>query len=99
MDKTSYILTYPMRPIVDTRIMDMLKLNSIPSGKMVIVAIASYTGYNQEDSVIMNKSSIDRGMFSATIYHTERDEDKKIHGDEEIRCKPDSMKNKRNEIL
>ena len=24
-----------------------------------VVAIASYTGYNQEDSVILNKSSID----------------------------------------
>ena len=94
MDKTSYILTYPMRPIVDTRIMDMLKLNNIPSGKMVIVAIMSYTGYNQEDSVIMNQGAIDRGMFSATIYHTERDEDKKIHGDEEIRCKPDPSKTK-----
>ena len=40
---------------------------------MVIVAIMSYTGYNQEDSVIIfNKGSIDRGMFSATIYHTEK---------------------------
>lgn len=28
-----------------------------------IVAIASYTGYNQEDSVIMNRSAVDRGFF------------------------------------
>ena len=33
-------------------------------------------------------------MFSATIFHTEKDEDKKIHGDEEIRCKPDPQKTK-----
>lgn len=94
MDKTSYILTYPGRPLVETRVMDMLKLTAIPSGTMVIVAIASYTGYNQEDSIIMNKGSIDRGLFAATIYHTEKDEDKKIHGDEEIRCKPDPTKTK-----
>ena len=28
-----------------------------------ITAIASYTGYNQEDSIIMNESAIDRGFF------------------------------------
>ena len=32
MDKTSYILTYPMRPFVDTRIMNLLQLQKIPSG-------------------------------------------------------------------
>ena len=94
MDKTSYILTYPMRPFVDTRIMNMLKLHKIPSGSNVIVAIASFTGYNQEDSVIMNQSAINRGLFSATIFHTYKDEEKKIHGDEEIRCKPDKNKTK-----
>ena len=92
MDKTSYILTYPMRPFVDTRIMNLLQLQKIPSGCNVIVAIMSSTGYNQEDSIIMNQSAIDRGLFSATIYHTYKDEDKKIQGDEEIRCKPDKNK-------
>ena len=94
MDKTAYVLTYPMRPLVDTRIMNIIKLNTIPSGCQVIVAIASYTGYNQEDSILFNKGSIDRGLFSATIYHTEKDEDKKLFGNEEIRCKPDNSKTK-----
>ena len=94
MDKTSYILTYPMRPLVDTRLMNFVKLNNIPSGCMAIVAIMTYSGYNQEDSIIFNRGAIDRGIFSATIYHTEKDEDKKIHGDEEIRCKPDPYKTK-----
>jgi DNA-directed RNA polymerase II subunit RPB2 len=94
MDKTAYVLTYPARPLVDTRIMGMLKLDEIPSGSPVIVAIMSYTGYNQEDSILINKGSIDRGLFSATIYHTEKDEDKKLNGDEEIRCKPDASKTK-----
>ena len=94
MDKTAYVLTYPMRPLVDTRIMNIINLNKIPSGEMVIVAIASHTGYNQEDSILFNKGSLDRGLFQATVYHTEKDEDKKIQGDEEIRCKPDSSKTK-----
>ena len=94
MDKTAYVLTYPMRPLVETRIMNIIKLNNIPSGQQVIVAIASHTGYNQEDSLLFNKGSIDRGLFLATIYHTEKDEDKKLFGTEEIRCKPDKTKTK-----
>ena len=95
MDKTAYILNYPMRPLVETRIMDLINLNNIPSGSQVIVAIMTHTGYNQEDSLLINKGSIDRGMSLVTVYHTEKDEDKqKINGDEEIRCKPDKSKTK-----
>ena len=94
MDKTAYVQTYTMRPLVDTRLMNFIKLNKIPSGCMVIVAIMTYSGYNQEDSILFNKGSLDRGLFGATIYHTEKDEDKKIQGDEEIRCKADKTKTK-----
>ena len=58
MDKTAFVLTYPTRPLVDTRIMNMIQLNEIPSGTQVIVAIMTHTGYNQEDSVLMNKGSM-----------------------------------------
>ena len=94
MDKTAYVLNYPTRPLVDTRVMNLIQINKIPSGSNVIVAIMTHTGYNQEDSLLFNKGSIDRGLFQATIYHTEKDEDKKIHGDEEIRGKPDPSKTK-----
>ena len=95
MDKTAYVLNYPMRPLVDTRIMNLIQLNKIPSGSQLIVAIMTHTGYNQEDSLLINKGSIDRGMALVTVYHTEKDEDKqKINGDEEIRCKPDASKTK-----
>ena len=95
MDKTAYVLNYPTRPLVDTRIMNMIKLNKIPSGCNITVAIMTHTGYNQEDSLLVNKGSLDRGLFQATIYHTEKDEDKqKINGDEEVRCKPDASKTK-----
>jgi DNA-directed RNA polymerase II subunit RPB2 len=94
MDKTSYILTYPSKPLVETRLMNFIHLDKIPSGCQIHVAIMTHTGYNQEDSVLINKGSIDRGMFSATIYHTEKDEDKNIIRDEIIRCKPDKSKTK-----
>jgi len=94
MDKTAYVLNYPSRPLVDTRLMNFIKLNNIPSGTQIHVAIMSHTGYNQEDSVLVNKGSLDRGLFLATIYHTEKDEDKNIIRDEIIRCKPDISKTK-----
>ena len=94
MDKTAYVLNYPTRPLVDTRVMNFLHLNKVPSGTQIHVAIMTHTGYNQEDSVLINKGSIDRGLFMATIYHTEKDEDKNIIRDEIIRCKPDPTKTK-----
>lgn len=94
MDKTAYVLNYPSRPLVETRVMNFLHLNNIPSGCQIHVAIMTHTGYNQEDSVLVNKGSIDRGLFMATIYHTEKDEDKNIIRDEIIRCKPDKTKTK-----
>ena len=95
MDKTAYVLSYPTRPLVDTRVMNLIKLNENPSGCNITVAIMTHTGYNQEDSLLVNKGSIDRGLLQITISHTEKDEDKqKINGDEEIRCKPDSTKTK-----
>jgi len=94
MDKTAYVLNYPSRPLVDTRLMNFIHLNNIPSGTQIHVAIMTHTGYNQEDSILVNKGSIDRGLFMATIYHTEKDEDKNIIRDEIIRCKPDATKTK-----
>ena len=89
MDKTAYVLNYPTRPLVDTRLMNFIHLNQIPSGTQIHVAIMTHSGYNQEDSVLINQAALDRGLFLATIYHTEKDEDKNIIRDEIIRCKPD----------
>ena len=91
MDKTGYILSYPMKPLVETRIMNMLKISTLSSGNQVIVAIMTHGGFNQEDSILFNKGSVERGLFHATIYHTEKDEDKKLNGEEEIRTKPNIL--------
>ena len=55
-------------PLIDTKMMKFLNADKLPNGINVIVAIATYGGYNQEDSIIFNKSSIDRGLFSSTFY-------------------------------
>ena len=58
--------------------MEFLKFRELPAGQNAIVAIACYSGYNQEDSVIMNQSSIDRGLFRSLFYRSYTDQEKKI---------------------
>lgn len=39
-----------------------------PNGQQIIVAYTCYDGSNQEDSVIINKGSLDRGLFRCAYY-------------------------------
>ena len=89
-DTFTHILHYPQKPLIDTSLMNILNLNRLPNGINVIVAIATYTGYNQEDSIIFNRGSIDRGLFTSTFYRTYKSEEKKnqLTGEEDIFCKP-----------
>ena len=91
MDTMAHILNYPNKPLVNTRIGKLLPSDSVPNGINVIVAISTYTGYNQEDSVLLNKSAVDRGLFNSTFYRTYKDDEKKIQssGQEERFMKPD----------
>lgn len=91
MDTVGHVLYYPQVPIVTTRASKYTNGNSLPSGQNLIVAIACYTGYNQEDSLIMNQSSIDRGLMISAFYRTYKDEEKKNQNslEEEKFCKPE----------
>lgn len=70
-------------PHVTTKIASILDLDNQPFGNNVIVAIAPYYGFNQEDSVIINKSSIERGLFHwesiKTIFVSEENENENFH--------------------
>jgi DNA-directed RNA polymerase II subunit RPB2 len=70
--------------------MNILKMHEMPFGFNGIVAIACYGGYNQEDSVIMNKSSVKRGFFRGLYYGMYKDEEHRnvTSGREEKFMKP-----------
>jgi len=90
MDTMAHILHYPQKPLVNTETSKYVHSDDLPSGQMPIVAIACYTGYNQEDSLIFNQSAIDRGLFKSSFYRTYMDEEKKNSAtlEDEKFCKP-----------
>ena len=90
MDTMAHILHYPQKPMVNTETSKYVHGDDLPSGQMPIVAIACYTGYNQEDSLIFNQSAIDRGLFKSSFFRTYMDEEKKNSAtlEDEKFCKP-----------
>jgi len=69
-DGTTVSLYYPQQPLAQTKSLKLYNFDKIPAGQNLIVAIVCYTGYNQEDSLILNQSSIDRGLFRTTYTHS-----------------------------
>ena len=90
-DTLGHVLNASQVPLVQTRPSKLINYDKLPSGINAIVAIATYTGFNQEDSIIMNKSSVDRGLFNTTYYRTYKEQNNRNHStaEEEYFCKPD----------
>jgi DNA-directed RNA polymerase II subunit RPB2 len=67
-DTMGYIQHYPQKRIVSTRGSHFNGNDKMPNGCQVVVAIMTYSGFNQEDGIMINKTSIDRGLFQITAY-------------------------------
>jgi len=76
MDTMAHVLHYPQKPLCTTRAMEFLHFRELPSGVNCIIGILIYTGYNQEDSLIMNQSAVDRGLFRSSYYRCYIDQEK-----------------------
>jgi DNA-directed RNA polymerase II subunit RPB2 len=74
-DTSAHMLFYPQKSIVRSHYVDLLNLQEQPAGQIAIVAILCYGGSNQEDSLIVNKTSLERGMFNSIYFKTYKDEE------------------------
>ena len=90
MDTLAYVLNNLEKALVKTKFSKHINYDELPCGVNAMVAIGCYTGYNMEDSILMNKGAVDRGLFRATFYRTYKDDEKKIQssGREEKFAKP-----------
>ena len=83
-DTRQNVLTYPQQPIVDTNTYDTL-IGDHPIGQNMVIALASFDGYNIEDAIIMNKASIERGLGRSTYMRTYKTEAKRFYGGQKDR--------------
>lgn len=70
-DTKLYRLQTPQKPISRTQAYNNFGIDDYPLGTMATVAVLSYTGYDLEDAMIINKSALDRGFAHATLIKTE----------------------------
>jgi DNA-directed RNA polymerase II subunit RPB2 len=95
-DAMSHVLCYPEIPMVSTYMSRFYGAQKLPAGQNIVVAIMTYTGYNQEDSNMINRAALDRGRFRSIFYRTYKDEERKNQssGEEEKFCRPDPVETK-----
>jgi len=77
MDTNSHVLVYGHRPLTESRISRYIGMDTNPHGCQVFTAFLTYTGYNVEDSVIINESAVQRGLFNTLFFRSYKDEEKK----------------------
>ncbi|KAH3902299.1 DNA-directed RNA polymerase III core subunit RET1 SCDLUD_002118 [Saccharomycodes ludwigii] len=62
IDTLLYLMIYPQQPMVKTKTIELIEYDKLPAGQNATVAVMSYSGYDIEDALVLNKSSIDRGF-------------------------------------
>ncbi|CAL1288300.1 unnamed protein product [Larinioides sclopetarius] len=69
-DTKSMFLSYPQSPIVTTSEYAKYNWDENPTGINLSIAIISYSGFDMEDAMVLNKASVDRGLMRDVMYKT-----------------------------
>ncbi|OEH75404.1 DNA-directed RNA polymerase I subunit [Cyclospora cayetanensis] len=69
-DNKAYRLITPQKPLLRTRDYRHFDFDDYPTGVNAVVAVMCYTGFDMEDAMILNKSSVERGLFHGCVYKT-----------------------------
>ncbi|KAJ9478866.1 DNA-directed RNA polymerase III subunit RPC2 [Pseudozyma hubeiensis] len=61
IDTLLYLLLYPQQPLVKTKTIELIGYDKLPAGNNAIIGVMSFSGYDIEDALVLNKASLDRG--------------------------------------
>ena len=76
IDTSAHLLHNPERAIIHGRLNEQIHHDKIGTGQNIIVAVVYYNGYNQEDAICGNSTSIDMGQFNSSYYKMYEDFEK-----------------------
>ncbi|WFD25347.1 DNA-directed RNA polymerase [Malassezia nana] len=62
IDTLLYLMVYPQQPLVKTKTIELIGYDKLPAGQNAMVAVMSYSGYDIEDALVLNRASLDRGF-------------------------------------
>ena len=68
VDSRAHLLHYPQMPLVRTKPMETINYDDRPAGQNCVLAVLSFQGYNMEDAIVVNRSSVDRGLARSSFF-------------------------------
>lgn len=87
-----YVLHYPQKPLVRTRVYENLELDKRAAGQNLVVAVLSYYGMNMHDATVINRASVERGLGRSTFLRSYGAEERRYPGGQKDKfCIPEEF--------
>jgi DNA-directed RNA polymerase subunit B len=83
VDTKANIMLYPQTPLVQTHAHKVTNYEKHPNGNNLVVAIGCFEGFNMQDAMLINASSVQRGLFWSLMFRTYEAEQKRYMGGQE----------------
>jgi len=98
IDTLLYTLVYPQRPMVISKTIQLIGYDKLPAGQNATVVVTSFSGYDIEDALVLNKASCDRGFGRCQVFRKYAAEFQRYNNGRSERAKNLSMDEKTGEI-